>query len=149
MLCPQGQNSSFGRCRVLTLKSEQKKVTANMVTFEFSKTPKVTVSDGTFPIPAPRLKVKHSSAKTQEDKGLVPLTLKTWEIMWIHPDLTQDKQWDSKKSKSKDKSCNIISVLPDDDNITTASLSDSESERHACITQADVPQPTGTRSEKS
>ena len=36
---------------VLTLKSEQKKVTANMVTLEFDKTPKVTVPDGTFPIP--------------------------------------------------------------------------------------------------
>jgi len=42
-----------------------------------------------------------------------------------------------------------FSVLPDDDNIITASLSDSEGERHACITQADVPQPTGIRSGKS
>ena len=69
--------------------------------------------------------------------------------MWIYPDLAQDKQWDSKKSKSKDKSCNVISALPDDKNVTTSSLSDSESERHACTIQADVPQPTGTRSEKS
>ena len=37
----------------------------------------------------------------------------------------------------------------DDDNVTIASLSDSESERHACTTQADVSQPMGTRSEKS
>ena len=48
---------------VLTLKSEQKKVTTNMVTFEFDKTPKVTVPDGTYPIPAPRLEVKHPVAK--------------------------------------------------------------------------------------
>jgi len=34
--------------RVLTLKSEQKKVTANMMTLEFGKTPKVTVPDGPF-----------------------------------------------------------------------------------------------------
>ena len=40
---------------VLTLKSEQKKVTANMVILEFGKTPKVTVPDGTFPIPKARL----------------------------------------------------------------------------------------------
>ena len=33
---------------VLTLKSEQKKVIANMVTLKFSKTPKVTVHDGPF-----------------------------------------------------------------------------------------------------
>ena len=58
---------------VLTLKSEQKKVTANMVTLEFGKTPKVTVPNGAFPIPEARLEVKHSSAKTQEMKGLVCL----------------------------------------------------------------------------
>ena len=34
---------------VLTLKSEQKKVTANMVTLEFGTRSKVTVPDGSFP----------------------------------------------------------------------------------------------------
>jgi len=33
--------------------------------------------------------------------------------------------------------------------VTSASLSDSEGEKHACTTHADAPQPTGTRSEKS
>jgi len=61
---------------VLTLKLEQKKVTANMVTLEFGKTPKVTVPNGTFPIPAAWLEVKHPSAKTQESKGLISLSLK-------------------------------------------------------------------------
>jgi len=70
-------------------------------------------------------------------------------MMWIHPDLTQDEQWDSKKSKSKGKSCNVISILPDDGNLTSASLSDSEEKKHACTAQADVPQLTGTRSRKS
>jgi len=65
---------------VLTLKSEQKKVTANMVTLEFSKTPKVTVPDGSFSIPEARLEVRDPSAKTQEIKGLVPWALKTEEI---------------------------------------------------------------------
>ena len=109
-----------------------------MVTLEFSKTPKVTVPDGSFPIPEARLEVNNPSAKYQEIKGLVPLTLKTGEITWIHPDLAQNKQWDSKKSKSKGKSCNVISVLPDDGNVITASLSDSKSERHACTVQVDV-----------
>ena len=78
--------------RVLTLKSEQKKVTANMVTLEFGKTPKVTVPNGTYPVPAPRLKVKHPSAITQDNKGLVPLTLRQgksytqtsscWNMFW-------------------------------------------------------------------
>ena len=71
------------------------------MTLEFGKTSKVTVPDGTFPIPEARLEVKHPSAKTQESKGLVPLTLKIGKIMWIHPDLAQDEQWDSKKSSQK------------------------------------------------
>ena len=58
------------------------------------------------------------------------------------------QQWDSKKSKSKGKSCNVISILPDDGNVT-ASLSESEGKKHACTAQADVPQSTGTQSEKS
>ena len=87
-----------------------------MVTLEFDKTPKVTVPDGTFPIPAPQLEVKHPAAKTQENKGFVPLTLETGEIMWIHPDLAQDEQWDLKKSKPKGKSYNVISILSDDGN---------------------------------
>ena len=99
-----------------------------MVTLEFDKILKVTVPDGTFPIPEARLEVKHPSVKTQESKGHVPLTLKTGEIMWRHPDLAQDEQWDLKKSRSKGKSYNVISILPDDSNLTSASLSDSEGE---------------------
>ena len=62
--------------------------------------------------------------------------------MWVHPDLTQDEQWDSKESKSKGRSCNVMSILPDDDNMIIASLSDSENERHAFTTHANEPQPT-------
>jgi len=46
MFCPQGQNSSLVDDGVLTLKSEQKKVTTNMVSLEFGTLPKVTVSNG-------------------------------------------------------------------------------------------------------
>jgi len=107
---------------VQTLKSEQKKVTANMVTLKFGKTPKVTVPDGTYPVPGTRLEVKHSAAKTQDNKDLIPLTLETGKIMWIYPDLVQDEQWDSKKSKSKGKSFSVISILPDDDNLRQSLL---------------------------
>jgi len=120
-----------------------------MMTLEFGKTPKVMVPDGTFPILAPSLEVKHPSARTQENKGLVPLISETGKIMWIHPDLVQDEQWDSKKSILKGKSYNVISILPDDGNSTSASLSDSEGEKHACTAHADIPQPAGTRSRKS
>ena len=111
---------------VLTLKTEQKKVTANMVTLEFGSTQKVTVPDGTYPAPAPRLEVRHPPAMTQDNKGLVPLTLETGEVIWIHPDLVQEVQRDSKEPNLKGKSCNVISVLPDDGNLTSASLSDSK-----------------------
>jgi len=120
-----------------------------MVTLEFDNMPKVTVPDGSSPIPKAWLEINNPSAKQQEVKGLVPLTLKIGEIMWVHPDLAQDKQWDSKKSKSKEKSYNVVSILLDDDNITIASLSDPENEKHTFTTQADALQPTGTRSGKS
>ena len=51
------------------------------------------------------------------------------EIMWMLPDLAKDEQWDSTKPTPKGKFCNIVSVLPDDDNITVASLSVSKDEK--------------------
>jgi len=89
VLCPQGQDSRFSRYRSPDSEVRAKKVTAIMVTLECGKTPKVTVPNGTFPIPVPRLEVKHPSAETQENKGLVPLTLRTGKIMWIYPDLVK------------------------------------------------------------
>jgi len=133
---------------VLTLKSEQKTVTTNMVTLEFDTLPKVTNPDGHPLVPKARLEISNPSAKQQEAKGLLPLTLKTREIMWVHLNLAKEKQWDSKKSKPKGKSCNAVSVLPDDDNVII-SLSDSENEKHAFTAQDAAPQPTGTRSGKS
>ena len=49
---------------VLTLKSEQKKVIANMVTLNFENFPKVTVQDGLTPILKGKMKVTNSLAKT-------------------------------------------------------------------------------------
>ena len=66
---------------VLTLKSKQKKVTANMVTLEFGTLPKVTVPDGHAPVPKARLVISNLSTKQQEIKDLLPLKLKTGEIM--------------------------------------------------------------------
>ena len=110
-----------------------------MVTLEFCTLPKVTVPDGSLPIPKARLEINNPSAKQEEVKDLVPLTLKTGKIMWVHSDLAQDKQWDSKKPKSKGKSYNVISVLLDDDNVTIAFLSDSKSKRHTFTAQAVAP----------
>jgi len=72
-----------------------------------------------------------------------------WNRGVTHPDLVQEVQRGSNNPKSKGKSCNVISVLPDDGNLTSASLSDSEGKKITCTAQADTPQQTGTRSRKS
>ena len=95
-----------------------------------------------------RLEVKHSSAKTQESKGLVPLTLETGKIMWIHRP-RPGRTMGCEEIQFKREILQFVSILPDDSNLTSASLSDSEGEKHACTAQADVPQLTGARSEKS
>ena len=77
------------------------------------------------------------------------MTIKSGEITWMHPDLTKDKKWDSREPKLKEKSCNIVSVLPDNGNITVASLSDSEDEKHAFAAQDATSQPTCTWPGKS
>jgi len=40
---------------------------------------------------------------------------KSGEIMWVLPDIVQDKQWATNKPKLKGKSCNVISLATDDD----------------------------------
>jgi len=63
MLCPQGQDPSISGVGVLTLKSEQKKVTTNMVTLNFGTFLKTTVQDGLTPVPKARLDVVNLIAK--------------------------------------------------------------------------------------
>jgi len=58
----------------------------------------------------------------------------------MHPDLAKDEQWDSREPKLKEKFCNVVSVLLDDDNIIIASLSDSEDKKHTLAAQDAVPQ---------
>jgi len=54
---------------ILTLKSKQKKVTANMVTINFGNFPKVTVQDGLAPIPKGRMEVTNPLPKKQETES--------------------------------------------------------------------------------
>ena len=77
---------------VLTLKSEMKKVTENMVTLEFGNFSKVTVLDRHAGAPKARLEVINSLTKQQEAKGLIQMTIKSKEIMWVHLDLANDEQ---------------------------------------------------------
>ena len=86
---------------VLTLKSEQKKANANMVTLNFGTFLKTTVQDGLTPVPKARLNVVNPMTEKQKAKGLIPLTTKSGEIMWVHPNIVEDEQWESSKPKLK------------------------------------------------
>jgi len=66
----------------------------------------------------------------------------------VHPDLAKDEQWDSREPKLKAKFCNVISVLPNDDNLTVVSLSDFEDEKHPLAAQHVASQLIGTWSGK-
>jgi len=77
---------------VLTLKSEQKKVIANMVTFNFGTFSKMTVQDGLVIFPKARLDVINPLAKQQKSKGLIPITTESGEIMWVYSDIIKDEQ---------------------------------------------------------
>ena len=92
MLCPQGQDPSISGAGVLTLKSEQKKVTANIVTLNFGTFPKMTVQDGLVPVPKARLDVINPMVEKQKAKGLIPMLIESEKIMWVYPDIVQDEQ---------------------------------------------------------
>jgi len=62
--------------RVLILKSEQKKVTANMVTPHFGTFPKTTVQDGVTLIPKARPDVINPMSEVQKAKSLVSMMKK-------------------------------------------------------------------------
>ena len=67
---------------VLTLKSEQKKVTANMVTLNFWTFLIMTVQDGLAPVLKIKLDVINSMAKMQEAKGLILMTSSLKRSCW-------------------------------------------------------------------
>jgi len=95
---------------VLILKSEQKKVVANLIILNFGNFLKVTVQDGLTPILKGKIEVINPLAEKQEAKGLISLMTKSSEIMWADPDIFNDKQWDSSQPKLKGKSYNVISL---------------------------------------
>jgi len=83
------------------------------------------VQDGLVPVPEARLDVINSMAEKKKAKGLISMTIEYEEIMWVHPDIVQDEQWETSKPKLKGKSCNIVSLAIDDNSMTIASHSES------------------------
>ena len=119
---------------ILTLKSEQKKVTTNMVTLNFETFPKVTIQDGVVPAAKARMEVINLLAKEQEAKGLVPLTTKSGKSVGV-PRHCQRWAMGIKPTKLKEKSCNAISLEVDDDIATVTSLSSSEEKKFTFTAQ--------------
>ena len=119
-----------------------------MVTLGFGTFPIMTVQDGLTPVPKAKLDVINPMVEKQEVKGLIPMTTKFEEIIWVHPDIVKDKQWESSKPKLKGKSCNVVSLAAENDAVTIDSLSDSEEEKLALAVQPTTSQPLGIRSEK-
>ena len=54
------------------------------------------------------------------------MTTKVGEIMWVYPDIVKDEHWESSKPNLKGRSCNVVSLVNNDDAMTVPSLSDSE-----------------------
>jgi hypothetical protein len=132
---------------VLTIKTDHKKVTANMVSFQFGSNPETSIQHGLVPIPKGEMKVSDPTFEEKWARGLIPVTLKTGEVMWVHKDVVNDEQWESGRPKSKGKSCNMISFIVEaDDNIDTNALTDSEEKQFVLEAQPAKIQPTRTRS---
>jgi len=72
-----------------------------MVTLNFGTFPKTTVQNRLTPIPKARLDVVNPIAEKQKAKGLFLMMIKSEEIMWVHPDIVEDEQWESSKPKLK------------------------------------------------
>ena len=63
-----------------------------MVTLNFRTFPKMMVQDEFTPVPKARLDVVNPMTEKQKAKGLIPITTKSGEIMWAHPDFIKDEQ---------------------------------------------------------
>jgi len=97
-----------------------------MVTYNFRTFPKMTAQHGLVLVPKARLDIINLMAEKQKAKGLIPMTIESREIMWVLPDIVKDEQWETSMPKLKDKSCNVVSLVTDNDSMIVASLSDSK-----------------------
>ena len=65
-----------------------------MITLNFGTFPEMTVQDGLVPVPKARLDVINLMTEKQKAKGLIPMTTKSGEIMWVHPDIFKTRVGD-------------------------------------------------------
>ena len=102
-----------------------------MVTLNSGTFSKMTVQYGLVPAPKDRLDVINPMAEKQKAKSLIPMTMKSGEIMWVHLNIVQDEQWETSKPKIKGNSCKVVSLVTDNNSVTVTSLSDSKGEKLA------------------
>ena len=63
-----------------------------MVTLNFGTFSKITVQNESIFVSKARLDIVNPMAEKQEAKGLVPITTKFGEIIWVHPDIVKDER---------------------------------------------------------
>jgi len=129
----------------LSLKSEQKKVGANVISLKFGEMPEVRVQNGVSPIAKGEMKVRSVAAK-QKDEGFIPVTTQSGEVMWVHPDIVHDEQWTKVSRKGKNKSSNVISVSKEADVALPETLYSDEERLRVLTAQPATAQQQGTRS---
>jgi len=77
--------------KVLKLRPEQKKVTANMTSFfQFEVQPPMPAE--VVPISKRELRVINTDLHYQREKSLIPVPTPQGETMWVHPDLMKSQQ---------------------------------------------------------
>ena len=96
--------------KVLKLRSEQKKVTANMTSFLQFRVQPPTLT-GVVPILKGELRALNIDPHHQQQKDLIAVPTLQGEIMWVHPDLMEGQHWTTnKRSRGKAKAlpCNVV-----------------------------------------
>lgn len=105
--------------QVISLSEERKKVTTNMVSFQFDMRPETAA------VPSMAIMVLITMLRVQDPlidelvgKGLILVFTTSGGIMWMHPDLIDDYYWNSIKKKpitkrSRKRSSNMISLIPE------------------------------------
>jgi len=137
---------------VLKLRPEHKKVTANMTSMQFGRDLPLALAR-VVPISKRELKVINADPHLREEKGLVHVPTPLGEIMWVHPDIIQSRQWTTviiKKSKGKASAsyCNVVSLSLRETEEGITSLTDSEEEESAFATDPGIPPMSSARSDK-
>jgi len=99
------------------------------------------------------LRVINTDPHNQREKGLIPVPTHQGEMMWVHPDIIESKQWTtiaSRKSRGKinASSSNVVSIFIRETKKDVAPLTSSGDEESALVADTSAPLTSKTRSGK-